>query len=417
MVKSFSIQRANAMLRRHTGATTQERTRVINTPGGLCSGELLVHVIVEVNEGLLNVAAERSGLVVTVEGANPRHGAGVNLRDDARHVEYSAPFKNASPSVVSGEEVADEHTAEWEGVLGAGENDSLEAKLHREIWAHSQFLGEEGQRRSGNLTDGLRGLGKGKDSRAENRRTRGFDMRDDGFGDLINGTPQKTGKMDGRGTSRMKRLSAKMTLHSECGRKESRRKPGKFKAEIRGLKNGIPAKTRKRGGEMDLQKKENRRQNQRFAEKEQRGGPKKEMDGFGGLENVRGRKSLFRSRVGNWLLAHLNIFVLEPVQGVELILAYGLSNEVYICISWPAEFYSRWYPKRGINGLVGHPAKSFVRTRSIHPSAFQIIQWIELQYWVHSNRKSDLYWGHSCLKPRVNVWSIRAGLLGGSHRR
>jgi hypothetical protein len=38
--------------------------------------------------------------------------------------------------------------------------DSLEAKLHREIRAHSKFFVKEEQRRSGNLTDRLRGVGK-----------------------------------------------------------------------------------------------------------------------------------------------------------------------------------------------------------------------------------------------------------------
>jgi hypothetical protein len=54
-----------------------------------------------------------------------------------------------------------------------------------------------------------------------------------------------------------------MTLHSEFGRKELRKKAGKIVAGIRDLKNGIPAKTRKRGGETDLQKQENLRQNER----------------------------------------------------------------------------------------------------------------------------------------------------------
>jgi hypothetical protein len=30
-------------------------------------------------------------------------------------------------------------------------------------------------------------------------------------------------------------------------------------------------------------------------------------------------------------------------------------------------------PQKGKNGLVGHPAKSFVRASTIHPDAFQII--------------------------------------------
>jgi hypothetical protein len=62
--------------------------------------------------------------------------------------------------------------------------------------------------------------------------------------------------------------------------------------------------------------------------------------------------------IGNWLVGHLTISVLEALQGDDLILGYRLRNEgvhpiyglryssgIYVSISWPAEFIPGRIPK------------------------------------------------------------------------
>ena len=86
-------------------------------------------------------------------------------------------------------------------------------------------------------------------------------------------------------------------------------------------------------------------------------------------------------------MGHLNIFTLVLAEGVEYIQVHEIGNEgmyprsnlsiflgIYTTISWLTEFYLMRSSKMGINSLVGHPVKLLVRTRTIHPNAFQIIQ-------------------------------------------
>jgi hypothetical protein len=79
----------------------------------------------------------------------------------------------------------------------------------------------------------------------------------------MNGTPQKTGKIGWeRDIQNKKIVSQNDAALRVRARRSCAKKAGKFIAGICGLKNGTPAKRRKRGG-MDLQKKENLGQNER----------------------------------------------------------------------------------------------------------------------------------------------------------
>jgi hypothetical protein len=93
------------------------------------------------------------------------------------------------------------------------------------------------------------------------------------------------------------------------------------------------------------------------------------------------------------LLGHLSIYRHGPIHIVRLIRVYRVLiegihtvNELRCFFANLQEHFmacrvlSREDAKNGKNGLTGHPAKSFIGTRTIHSSASQTIHWIEISY-------------------------------------
>jgi hypothetical protein len=76
---------------------------------------------------------------------------------------------------------------------------------------------------------------------------------------------------------------------------------------------------------------------------------------------------------------------------------------------------SREDAQNGKNGLTGHPAKSFVGTSTIHPSASQPIHWIKIYYYIPSNCKYNMYGDHDYFRcqPR-RMAGIECGANGVS---
>jgi hypothetical protein len=73
---------------------------------------------------------------------------------------------------------------------------------------------------------------------------------------------------------------------------------------------------------------------------------------------------------------------------------------IYMTILWLTELIFRRYAKRGINGVAGHDAILLMRTHAGHPTAFQIIQWIQLNYSIQSNYRSEAYKDHKIFPSR-----------------
>jgi hypothetical protein len=47
--------------------------------------------------------------------------------------------------------------------------------------------------------------------------------------------------------------------------------------------------------------------------------------------------------------------------------------------------------QNGKNGVAGHSAKSYVCIDTVDSYVSQLIQWIQVLYYTHSNRESELY--------------------------